>query len=175
MESTLELRPLREDDEGSFTAAVEAFRRDNPKWNFAFEFDGSLSFEEYVRKLDGWQRGEGLPNGYVPSAYFVGVVAGVIVGRLSIRYRLNDLLARVGGHIGYGVIPSQRRRGYATEMLRQALPICARLGIEQALITCDVGNIGSRRVIEKCGGVLESVTQFPDLDVQKYRYWIKTR
>jgi predicted acetyltransferase len=59
-------------------------------------------------------------------------------------------------------------------MLRRALPICATLGIDQALITCDVDNIASRKVIERCGGVFEAVTNDPDLEIQKRRYWVKT-
>jgi len=59
-------------------------------------------------------------------------------------------------------------------MLRQALPICATLGIRRALVTCDADNIGSRRVIEKCSGCLEGLTDCPDLEVQKRRYWIST-
>jgi hypothetical protein len=58
--------------------------------------------------------------------------------------------------------------------LRQALPICATLGISKVLVTCDADNIGSRRVIEKCGGCLEGLTDDPDLEVQKRRYWIST-
>jgi hypothetical protein len=59
-------------------------------------------------------------------------------------------------------------------MLRRALPICATLGIRRALVTCDADNIGSRRVIEKCGGCFEGLTDHPDLEVQKRRYWIST-
>ena len=64
------------------------------------------------------------------------------------------------------------RKGYATEMLRQTLPICSSLGIAKVLITCDIGNQGSRNVIENCGGVFENLTADPQLDVQKRRYWI---
>lgn len=88
------------------------------------------------------------------------------------RHELNDFLSKVGGHIGYGVRPSQRERGYATAMLRQVIPIVAKAGIKRALITCDVGNIASMKVIERCGGVFECVTDDPSLEIQVRRYWI---
>jgi predicted acetyltransferase len=172
--STLELRPLELEDERSFMEAVAEFRLERPPWEFALSFDNFASYSEYVSRLDGWSRGENLPSGFVPGGFYVGVVDGEVIGRLSIRFRLNEFLSKIGGHIGYGVRPSRRRRGYATEMLRQALPICASVGIEQALVTCDVDNVGSMKVIERCGGVFESVTNYPELKVQKRRYWLKT-
>ena len=75
----------------------------------------------------------------------------------------------MGGHIGYDVRPSARRRGHATEMLRQALAIAHGMGIDPALITCDVDNVGSRTVIERNGGVLE------DERAGKLRFWVPTR
>ena len=74
----------------------------------------------------------------------------------------------MGGHIGYDVRPSARRRGHATEMLRQTLADRSRMGIDPALITCDVDNIGSRTVIERNGGVLE------DERAGKLRFWVPT-
>ena len=170
---TLELRPLREEDERSFMEAVTEFRREVPPWDFALGFNDSIGFLEYVRMLEGWPRGECLPSGFVPGGFYVGVVDGVIVGRISVRFRLNEFLSRVGGHIGYGVRPTHRQRGYATEMLRQAIPICAAQGIDRALITCDVNNVGSIKVVERCGGVFEGVTCDPALEIQKRRYWLK--
>lgn len=170
----LTLRQLRPEDEVSFWKAVTAFKQERPPFEFAFDFDESNSFLEYIKKLEGWSSGKGLPDKFVPNTFLVGVVDGQIVGRLSIRHHLNDFLENIGGHIGYGVVPSYRQRGYATEMLRQSLPICVSVGITSVLITCDTDNVGSQKVIEKCGGIFESLTDDSQLSVQKRRYWIHT-
>jgi predicted acetyltransferase len=82
------------------------------------------------------------------------------------RHGLNDYLFEQGGHIGYSVRPSARRRGFAGDALRDALPIARELGISRVLITCDETNVGSRRTIEKNGGIYE------DSRKGKRRYWI---
>lgn len=168
------LRPLAVGDEVSFKKAVAEFACETPPWQFAFGFDESQPFSEYVKSLEGHSRGVGVPASFVTNTFLVGVVDGVIVGRLSLRHTLNDFLARVGGHIGYGVIPSQRRNGYATAMLRQAIPICASLGITRALLTCDEDNLASRKVIETCGGLFESIIDCADSGIPKRRYWLPT-
>jgi predicted acetyltransferase len=91
-----------------------------------------------------------------------------VVGRVSVRHRLTEHLLNVGGHIGYAVIPSTRRRGHATAALAQTLTVAHGLGIDPALVTCDDTNIGSRRTIEKNGGVLEDVRD------GKMRFWVPT-
>jgi len=168
----LKLRYLRPEDEIPFRNAVAAFKKESPPFEFAFDFDESVPFTDYVKKLEGWPQGKGLPDNFVPNTFLVGVVGNQIVGRLSIRHHLNDFLEKTGGHIGYGVIPGHRQRGYATEMLRQSLPVCLSLGIRKVLVTCDVDNPGSRKIIEKCGGIFENLTNDSQLRVQKRRYWI---
>jgi len=91
------------------------------------------------------------------------------LGRLSIRHTLTPALEELGGHIGYCVRPSARRRGHATQMLHQSLPIAARLGIDPALVTCDAGNEASRKVILAAGGEQE------DERHGKLRFWVATR
>jgi predicted acetyltransferase len=169
----LELRPLRPEDETSFRRAISSFNAEQTPFEFAFDFDDSAPFAKYIEKLEAWARGESLPDGFVPNTYLVGIVDGQVVGRLSLRHRLNDFLARIGGHIGYGVAPDYRRRGYATEMLSQVLPTCSSMGIKKVLITCDVDNLGSTKVIERCGGIFENETDDPQLTIQKRRYWIE--
>ena len=112
-----------------------------------------------------------LPSGHVPSTFLVADVGGQIVGRSSIRHELNEFLAREGGHIGYGVLADHRRRGYATEILRMSLVIARSLGVDRVLVTCDDDNVGSVTVIERCGGVFDSLVECDD-GPPKRRYWI---
>jgi predicted acetyltransferase len=108
----------------------------------------------------------------VPAALLVADVDGEIVGRVSVRFQLNRFLSDFGGHIGYAVLPEFRRRGYATEILRQALIIARSEGLTSILITCDEDNVASRRVIELNGGVFESLGPSYDGTHQLRRYWI---
>lgn len=117
---------------------------------------------------------ETVPAGFVPATQFIYVRESddKIVGVIQIRHYLNDVLAKYSGHIGYSVAPSERRKGYATQMLTRVLPVCRELGIEKVLITCIRGNEGSRRTIIKCGGVFESEVFEPERDRYLERYWI---
>jgi predicted acetyltransferase len=115
----------------------------------------------------------GLADDKVPCSYF-WITDGdgadrELVGFLALRHSLNAWLLEEGGHIGYGVRPSRRRQGHAGRALALSLEAAAGLGIERALVTCDEDNDGSRRTIERCGGVYE------DSRNGKRRYWIETR
>jgi predicted acetyltransferase len=91
------------------------------------------------------------------------------LGRIQLRQRLTPGLLETGGHIGYDVPPDHRRQGHATAMLGAMLPIVRRdYGLESVLVTCDTDNVGSRRVIEACGGVYEDTRR------GKLRYWVPT-
>lgn len=106
------------------------------------------------------------PRGWVPATYLWYVDGFEFLGRLSIRHRLTPWLRDYGGHVGYDVRPSARRRGHATAMLREALPWCQRLGIDPVLVTCDTDNVASRKVIERNAG------RFEDERDGKLRYWV---
>jgi predicted acetyltransferase len=126
-------------------------------------------FRGYVdRVVDQALQDAPRPDWMVPSTTLWWVDGPDYLGRISIRHRLTPTLLEWGGHIGYDVRPSARRRGYATAMLAAARPVAARLGIDPALVTCDPDNTGSRKVIEANGGVLE------DERSGKLRFWVPT-
>ena len=108
------------------------------------------------------------PAGWTTGTYLWMVADDAVVGRISLRHELTPWLLEVGGHIGYGVRPSARRRGYATAGLAQMCAVASARGIDPALLTCDEDNLGSRRVIEANGGVLEDVRN------GKLRFWLPT-
>ena len=126
-------------------------------------------FTAYVRWLvDQAREDTPRPEGYVPATNLWLTDDHGYAGRIAIRHRLTEPLRRAGGHIGYDVRPSRRGRGYATHMLRDALTVARGLGIDTALLTCDVDNVASRTVIERNGGVLE------DELGGKLRFWVPT-
>jgi predicted acetyltransferase len=166
----LRLRPLRLEDEAPYRAAHVELLADG--FLFGFINEGE-AFADHVERLERQRRGLDLGD-LVEADWLIADVAGEVVGRTSIRHQLNAYLAFHGGHIGYAVRPAFRRRGYATEILRQSLIIARSYGIGSVLLTCDDDNVGSAAVIESCGGSLEYVVPAGDSDtgVPFRRYWI---
>lgn len=128
-------------------------------------------FNGYLRVVDAWTRGDELPIGWVPVSTFWLVDAGTYVGSTNVRHELNPYLRDFGGHIGYTIRPSFRRKGYGVEICKLALDEAQELGLKRVLITCDDDNEGSRKIIERNGGVIEDVVPQPDRNVPKRRYW----
>jgi predicted acetyltransferase len=158
-------------DEAASLAAQEALLADD--FPFLLGYDPAEPWARFVQRRDNQRRGLDLAPGWVPSTFLVAVTGPDIVGRISVRHELNRFLATVGGHIGYGVLPAFRRRGYATEMLRQGLIVARSVGVEDVLVTCDEDNIASAGVIERCDGVFESMVDPGDGSPRKRRYWIR--
>ena len=165
----LRLRPLRPDDEPAFVAGHEAMAAED--FAFGLGYSPGMHFDDYIKQLEDHRAGINLPRRFVPSTFLIAEVDGDLVGRTSIRHRLNEFLLHEGGHIGYGVLPTHRRRGYATEILRQSLIIVRSMGVDRTLVTCDDDNIGSIRAIEACGGQLENVVT-NEQGAPRRRYWI---
>jgi len=172
MADRLLLRTLLESDADALQRAVAAWP---PHENtiFAPGFHRDQHFADYVALLDAQSRGEKLPNGWVPSLTMFGFVGAAIAGRLQLRMHLNDFLLRAGANIGYAVLPAYRGRGYAGEMLEQALPIARQHGLTRVLVTCDEENLASMRTIARAGGILEDIVLIEEGRPRKRRYWIE--
>ncbi|HET6873667.1 MAG TPA: GNAT family N-acetyltransferase, partial [Acidimicrobiales bacterium] len=156
----LRLRPFRATDEAAAIAAHESLKQDH--FQFLLNYGEGEPWADYIQRLEYFRRGTEIPADRVPDSFLAAVVGDGLVGRVSVRHSLNEWLARYGGHIGYGVVPSQRRRGYATEILRQALVVARSVGVDDVLLVCADSNVGSARAIEACGGRLESTVPGPD-------------
>lgn len=165
-QTAVRLRPLQHCDEHMVRAAHETMARDDD-FPFALGLTPAMAWPQYLATLDDYRQGINLPPGIVPATFLVAVAGDEIVGRTSIRHTLNDFLRRRGGHIGYAVLPQHRQRGYGTEILRQSLPIARQLGIDDVFITCDDTNTASARIIETCGGTLESIAPWTDGTLQR--------
>jgi predicted acetyltransferase len=162
---------LRDEDEVAVRAANDELAPDD--FDFALGLDPDVSWSSYRQaKIDG-HLGVNLPEDRVAASFLIAEVDGQVAGRVSVRHELNDWLFREGGHIGYAVRPAFRRRGIATEMLRQGLVIARAHGVDRVLVNCNDDNIGSATVIERCGGQRELVPPNPEGTAPpKRRYWI---
>lgn len=138
--------------------------QDIAEWTGAWELpEGFASYVAAVRA-----QADVAEPGFVTHTTWWWVEGAEVLGRIDLRHDLTEHLREVGGHVGYDVRPSVRRRGHATAMLAAVLPEAARRGTARVLVTCDHDNVASRRTIERNGGVLE------DRRGAKLRYWVTT-
>lgn len=113
------------------------------------------------------------PDSIVAESVYWGHVDGVVVGFIALRHTLTESLEQFGGHIGYEVRPSARRRGVGTAMLRLLLATERARGIGRILITCAPDNLGSRKMIEANGGRLADIVFSQQAQRETCRYWIE--
>lgn len=124
-------------------------------------------FDQYLRKVDAYTKPRRDQPERVPQSEFWFEDDGGIVGVVRVRHWLTEALRSKGGHIGYAIPPSMRRKRYGTRLLALGLVEAKRLGINPARVTVDAGNIGSIKVIEANGGKLDGSAPDPHR-----RYWV---
>lgn len=96
----------------------------------------------------------------------------VLLGASNLRHYLTEDGLKLWGHIGYGIRPSERKKGYATELLRMTMTEAKKKNIDKVLLGAYIGNIGSWKVMEKCGGKLENIVIEEETGLPVKRYWI---
>lgn len=166
--------PLKEHE-----AQVMAFREEMQRNGEGFCGCSGL---ENTSSYDDWLdfSGRFARLGWTPSTTYLGIRAsdGLLIGMIDLRHQLSGFLLKYNGQIGYSVRPSERKKGYASQMLSLVLKEAENFGYERVLVCCNKTNVQSAGVIQKCGGVLENevIHEFspvgkPDI-IQ--RYWIET-
>jgi predicted acetyltransferase len=130
---------------------------------------------ELIRKLEDNSNGIGIFDKFAPNSTYWLIHENQVVGVSNLRHHLTDRLRLKGGHIGFGVRPSFRKRGFGTDILRLTLEKAQEIGITKTLITCDKSNVGSAGVILANGGVLDYEGSNPDGGTAIQRYWISSK
>lgn len=173
MEEFILIRPT-----GEYASQIAEYRQEFLNAGDSMDGTGPLRRfedpEEYIKMCADYEDPTTVPSHLVPATqfFFVRKSDNKLVGMIQVRHCFNEFLEKYAGHIGYSVRPSERRKGYAKEMLRMALPFCREIGLEKVLISCIDGNIGSEKTILANGGVYESTVHEPNGDRDLKRFWI---
>jgi predicted acetyltransferase len=139
-------------------------------------FDKTVDYGVWLERVRNNLNDATVNPGWVPAETYFAVRKsdGRIVGIIDIRHTLNEFLEQFGGHIGYSVRPSERRKGFGTLMLKHAIEHCGSLGLKKVLLICHKENAASAGTIIRCGGIL--VEEFVYMDgKQAQKYWISIR
>lgn len=164
--------------DASYCHEIAAYKREMLEHGSSMDGTGSLRRHDPLEWLAYNQllaNGETVPDNWVQSTQYIYVRESdrKIVGMIQLRHTLgNEYLAKYGGHIGYSVCPSERRKGYAKQMLKELLPKCRELGLTRVMISCEEHNLGSEKTILANSGIYESTVWEPKEAVNLKRYWI---
>jgi len=161
--------PTIEHKQAAFDYKQEHIDRGEAHIHGSSGFMRADNYESWLEKII-WNKTQATPDWVTGSVYFA-IVDDKIVGTIAIRNYLNESLLNTGGHIGYGIRPSERRKGYGAKMLALTLEKCCALNLEKVLVTCDKDNIASAKTAMKNGGILDNKF-IEDNGNIVLRYWI---
>lgn len=153
-------------------------------YDYKSELNGTGELERYLKDstYSEWlyrlqeeaQNPEG--TGTVPSStYFYMDEKDRMIGMANLRTKLDSFYLEQGGHVGFCIRPTMRKKGYGTRLLQELCGICGMMGLDRILVTCLKENVASAALIRKCGGVLENEIRSEKYKAIVQRYWIETR
>jgi predicted acetyltransferase len=151
----------------SYLEALEEFQREG-KYTYLDRDKLGADFGGFVEEIPAIR----MEINNVPETEYWLINGDEYIGRVSIRHELNKELLMHGGHIGYAIRPSQRKKGYGVKILELGLEKARELSLTRVLLTCDSTNVGSRKIIESHGGILENEVEGKTGESTKLRFWI---
>ena len=156
-----------------YSDMMEEWQQDGGPIIPAALISGSLSYDEWLNRERKFESEDTCPRGMSPcNLYFLTRAAdGKIVGAAVIRWKLNKELLHKGGHLDFGIRPSERNKGYGSRLLPLLFGKCRERKMERVLITCPEGNTGCRSIVLKNGGVWEDTITASNGDTTE-RYWV---
>ncbi len=143
-------------------------------WPLHLKYHKEEFFKEMIERVEEVDRGENL-DGYASATtyWLYNDEDSKIIGASNLRHYLTEEGLKYWGHIGYGIRPSERKKGYATKLLKLTLEEAKKRDISKVLLGAYTGNIGSWKVMEKCGGVFEKIAIEEETGLPVKRYWIE--
>lgn len=165
------LRELTPFDAPAFETFLDSWE-DSSGLSLIYGLIGGLDFNSYVKILNESRDGINLGPQEVPTTSLFAFFDGQIVGKISIRHHLNELLENRGGNVGFGVLSAFRGKGFAKKMLALSLDQCRKIGLKKILLTCEESNDPSIQVITQNGGVLDQLNDPKLTGAKVLRFWI---
>ena len=173
MDKLKHVKPLKEHEEDAINYIKEFYKYNS-------NINGSGGLDRYLDDYDGWLKKLENDRNCIPSeekvpaeTYFlVRESDNKIVGMINIRLCLNKRLSKFAGHIGYGIRPTERRKGYNKINLYLGLMEAQKIGLDKVMLDCDVENLGSSKTMEALGGKLERTEIDPYDGILTSVYWI---
>ena len=177
LEDTIKLvKPTKEYEKQAIEYKKEHFDNGEKILHACSKWDKIENYDEWLELLKNNSKKETVQDNYAVTTQFFGIRErdNKIVGMINIRHELaNDFLRKYGGNIGYGIRPTERKKGYATQMLDQALKYCKEeIKLEKVMIGCYKENEASKRTILNVGGILEKELETENGKIAQV-YWIK--
>jgi acetyltransferase, GNAT family len=145
-------------------------------WPLHLKYHTEELFEEMLNRVQEVEEGNNLGEFASSTTYWLYDDGNnKLIGASNLRHYLTEEGLKLWGHIGYGIRPTERKKGLATKLLKLTMQEAKKMNIDKVLLGAYVGNIGSWKVIEKCGGQFEKIIIEDETGLPVKRYWINIK